>query len=269
MTNEELAVTIKSCTDPAMRRALYNQLWTQVSRFIATLARNRMAVLDGAGSVEFDDLYDAGFLALVDAVDRFDPERGRGGFLQLLKLRSLRAFSEAGNYVSGHQRHDPLHRAANLDAPVTGQAPDDGLTIADTIEDPSATVDFDNAERRLFLSQLREEEEAALCSLPGNQGEVVRRRYFSGEALDTVASAMGFTASYAGHIEQNALRRLRTGSRSRELSRFLDENTDWYLHIGTQEFQRTGSSAVEALALHRERLREMKEEALRVVNGNT
>lgn len=72
MTNEELVALIQGGD-----REKLPQLWEQVERFVAQQANRRLVLSGGLGGVEFGDLYNAGYLALVAAVDTFDPEAGR------------------------------------------------------------------------------------------------------------------------------------------------------------------------------------------------
>lgn len=71
MSNEELVVLIQGGD-----RELLPQLWGQVERFVAKQASRRMAATGGFGGVEFEDLYSSGYIALVAAVDSFDPAAG-------------------------------------------------------------------------------------------------------------------------------------------------------------------------------------------------
>lgn len=80
MSNEKLVVLIQ-----AGEREYLPQLWAQVERFVAKQASRRMTATGGFGGVEFWDLYDSGYIALVGAVESFDPEAGRSfvGWLAL------------------------------------------------------------------------------------------------------------------------------------------------------------------------------------------
>ncbi len=67
MTNEELVERVQ-----AGERDTLSVLWTQVERFVAMQARRRLILSGGLGGVEFGDLYDSGYIALVAAVDTYD-----------------------------------------------------------------------------------------------------------------------------------------------------------------------------------------------------
>lgn len=73
MTNEELVVRIR-----AGEQHLMGELWEQVEGLIKWKARRIMTILDSTGinsGVEFDDLYQSGYLALVAAVKPIPVEK--------------------------------------------------------------------------------------------------------------------------------------------------------------------------------------------------
>lgn len=71
MTNEELVERVQ-----AGERDTLPVLWAQVERFVASQARRRLILSGGLGGVEFGDLYDSGYIALVAAADTYDPAAG-------------------------------------------------------------------------------------------------------------------------------------------------------------------------------------------------
>lgn len=97
MSNEELVALIQ-----AGERDRLSELWEQVERFVALQARQRILFSGGLGGVEVDDLYQSGYIALVAAVDSYDPATGRS-FIGWLSLALKTAFAEAGGYRSRRQ----------------------------------------------------------------------------------------------------------------------------------------------------------------------
>lgn len=67
MTNEQLVARIKAGENTAENML---QLWQQTKRYIHTIAKRY------AGSAEIEDLEQEGYLALYDAIDGYDPDRG-------------------------------------------------------------------------------------------------------------------------------------------------------------------------------------------------
>ena len=74
MSNEELALAIRQGDQG---RTL--ELWEQVNGLVKRKALQIMTALQLSGNprgVEFDDLYQTGYLAMVAAVETYSPERG-------------------------------------------------------------------------------------------------------------------------------------------------------------------------------------------------
>lgn len=156
MTNEELVFAIQ-----AGERERLVELWAQVERFVSIQADRRARQLNGYGGVTAEDLCQSGFLAMVEAADRYDAGSGKSfhGFLAFY-LQSY--FAEAAGYRTS--RRDAVDFATGLDAPIPGT---DDLTAADTVRDPDAAAAFDEAEQRIWLEQLHEALERALDQIPG------------------------------------------------------------------------------------------------------
>ena len=119
MSNEELrdeqqkklAVRIQSGeTD------LLAELWQSVERLVAAKARRLLAAMGDSNRIEFDDLYNSGFLALCAAVDHYKPETGEFVPWFLLHLKNF--FAEATGYRTKRGRLDPLRNAVSLSTPI-------------------------------------------------------------------------------------------------------------------------------------------------------
>lgn len=81
-------------TDPAIMPAL----WEAVERFIEWQSRRRYSLVGNFGGCEIEDLTQSGYLALVAAVQDYDPEKG--SFLTILALHLKTAFAEAAGIRS-------------------------------------------------------------------------------------------------------------------------------------------------------------------------
>lgn len=236
MENEELAVLIQQG-----REELLPKLWEQVSGLVAKLAWERYKATGGCGGVEVEDLTQSGFLALLEAVNRFDPAKGYA-FTTTLGMCLKKAFAEAGGYRTS--RRDPLDGCVSLDAPLT-----DAGTLMELQADPANV--FEEAEHRIWLAQLREAMAQAVSKLPEDQQRTIRRRYYRDESQTAAAAAEGITPGVLRRLESEGLRNLRTAD---ELAQFIEEQTPYYVHVGRVGFVRTQTSAVELAVLKRDRL---------------
>ena len=248
MSNEELVALIQGG-----EREKLTKLWEQVEKFVAAQARRCITLSEGKGGVEFEDLYNSGYLALVAAVDSFDPDAGKS-FIGWLALTLKTAFAEAGGYRSRRQARDPLHRAGSIDAPV---GEDGDCSVADLVSDPRAAQDLQDAEERIYLEQLHTALEKALRELPDQLGTTLRRRFYLMRTLEEIAVEEGVSGETVRLWQRKGLQALRG---RQELQQFVEERTPYYLRVGVSEFQRTGESAVERIVLRRERLAEPQPE---------
>ena len=167
MTNEELATLIQSG-----ERDKVLELWQQVRRFALKQA-NRWARI-GRGGVTVADMEQVAFLALLDALERWRPDRGT--LLHLYALRLKDSFYAVTGQRTQRDRLDPLDIAEGLEEPLRDD-PDAG-TLADVIPDPSAERAVEGVAECDYLTQRR----------------AVVLRYWRGESVDTRALNAGLRA---------------------------------------------------------------------------
>lgn len=242
MTNEELVALIQ-----AGERDRMKELWQNVERFVWQQAGRR--ILRGAGGVTVEDLYQSGYLALVEAANSYDAGRGMS-FIGWLAMALKTAFNGAAGWRSERQRRDPLHQAVSADAPAYQDGA--GLTVAEVMPDESAGLAFWAVE----WEGCRDIIEAALDSLPGGQGELLRHYYLQQDGIDAAAAAAGYASRYVAYEAiGRALYRLAHGRYTRALRDCLDAIIELERYstaarsTGVGSYQRTGMSATEARAL--------------------
>lgn len=244
MSNEELASRIQQGG-----RELIPELWAQVERFVSQQAGKRARALNGFGGTTEEDLYQSGFLALVDAVDSYDPAAGCS-FIGWLAVKLRTSFAEAGGYRSRKQALDPLHRAGSLDVPLGDDK--DGATLGDLQPDP--TQGFEEVEEQLWREQLHVALESALEAIPAPQADALRRKFWYGETLEAISAGAGVCLETIRQRQNKALRTLRHPRTSQELRAFIEERTSYYGGVGLSRFNATGSGQPERLAIMREGL---------------
>ena len=230
---------------------LIEPLWLAVKGFIAWCANRYLLGISGAGAnfgTDRDDLIQSGYFALLDAVKRYDPERG--SFLHLLSMRLKTAFKHA---VGGFRR-EPLTFAASLDAPIDEDDPD-GTTFLDTVSDPGDQ--YTNCDERIFNQQLHEALERCLSSISAKEAACIRAEYWDGRKLHETAEEMGISIERVRQHRQNGLRHIRKSAAGKQLERFLDDETSFYKGNSLTGYNQTQTSGVERKVLHRDRLRQL------------
>ena len=152
------------------------KLWTQVRRMVYQQAM-RWA---GVGGTTLEDLEQAGFIAVLRAVDTYDPTKAKFSTYLFRRLRA--ELSAATGYSSKTSWFDPLQNAVSLDAPLTDE---EDATLADFIPDPAAAAEMDSVEVRIGVA-------AILAELPEEQQRAVRGKYWHDLTVDkkTLNAAM-------------------------------------------------------------------------------
>lgn len=195
-------------------------------------------------SVEVDDLYGAGVIGLIDAVERFDVSRGiafttfaemrvRGAILDNLRLldwasRSMRrrarevqnAFSEVEQRVGRSATEEEV--ADNLQIPVAElrenlrdmsaltlsnlDEPDErtGLTLAELIADTGA-----NPHENLEYGQQRRLLAEAIDNLPERERQVIALYYVEELTMKEIGEVLNVTESRVSQLRTQAIVRLR------------------------------------------------------------
>ena len=246
MSNEELAIAIRQGDQG---RTL--ERWEQVNGLVKRKAMQIMTALQLSGNprgVEFDDLYQTGYLAMVAAVETYSPERGAFSTWFMFHLKT--AFSEATGYRTKNARCDPLNTAGSLERPVQSDEPDGG-TLGELVPDSRAADAIENVEESVYHEQLHKAIEGAISELSPDNAQVLRLRYWGDMTLSAVGEVMGKSADRTRQMESKGIREL---SKSRTPHRFL--YFDMYRGTGLGAFRLSGSSIQEQYILKQERREE-------------
>lgn len=181
------------------------ELWEAVRRFAYGRAYRWIRATEGRGGVTVDDLMQCAFLALVAALEAWDP--APGSFITLYGLKLKAAFTEATGQRTKRDQLDPLEHALSLDVPLT-DGEGEPFTLADVVEDPAAVSAFVDIEERDRRARLHKALRTALQALPEAQRAAVVGFFAHGQRTDTKARSAG-------------LRALRSPAVSRSLRVFL------------------------------------------------
>lgn len=239
LTDDEVyALAMQAKGDPAAMPAL----WDAVEPMIHLWVFKRMARQGDRGTrlYEFDDLIQAGYLALAEAVEAYAPERGKFWVILNIKMRQQIA-AIAGTAQS--PRAEVFAKSLNEPMPGT----DDSIPI-DLLEDEAAEAAYDDMVESMDYSQMRAVLDECIDNLPPEQAAVIRAHYYDGKAKKDIAAAMGKSPSTIKDWEDKALVNLRKPKNAEKLRPHL--YSEALLANGWHAFRDRGYvSRVEVLAL--------------------
>lgn len=237
MSNEELVAEIQ-----AGAVELMGQLWDQVAGLIKWKAKRIMTVLEGCPGrgVEFEDLYQSGYLAMVAAVNTYDPAAG-GAFSTWLMYHLKNTFAEATGYRTQKGRQEPLNNYLSLDTPLTDDADSDDLM--DVVADPAGLQWREHLEESMWRKQLQEAVGAALSTVPEQYREILHLRYWENMTLEDVGDLRGISKERVRQMENKGIRILRQPKTASQLYTFCD--FDFYGGTGLGAFRYGGMSVQE------------------------
>jgi len=219
MSTSELAVLAK--TD----KAYLETLWLAVYRLIILWARRYYRVNH---LYDTEDLIQAGFLALNDAFQTYNPQRA--AFTTHLRFYVRRRFNEVAGRLETCSLDEPLGEVCRLDF----------------LADKEAHFAYDGIIGNLDNRQAYDTIIAEMEKLPLEQRQAITLHICEGRTMQDTAAAMGCTASRARQHEHNGLRKLRSFKEVRLIS--LD-----FQHVPLRRFKQTHTSAVEEMILWHER----------------
>lgn len=201
-----------------------------------------MTVLEGCPGrgVEFEDLYQSGYLAMVAAVNTYDPAAG-GAFSTWLMYHLKNTFAEATGYRTQKGRQEPLNNYLSLDTPLTDDADSDDLM--DVVADPAGLQWREHLEESMWRKQLQEAVGAALSTVPEQYREILRLRYWEDMTLEDVGDLRGISKERVRQMENKGIRILRQPKTASQLYTFCD--FDFYGGTGLGAFRYGGMSVQE------------------------
>lgn len=242
MTNEELAVAIQNGS-----KDLMDQLWRQCYGFIRQQALKWARAWESRSDFDADDLTQAGYIALCEAVRGF--QKDRGGFLGFLSFHLKTEFSRVAGCRTETQLKDPLNGAVSLDAPAYNDK-DNETTLGDTL--PADDPGFEVVEEDLMNQYLAKVLDQALRELPENQRRVIELYYLHRLTYIQIAEILHCATSYPGQLIKDGLKGLKNGSYAPKLSEALYGEQNYYKHTGFRAWKYSGSSSPEWELLKKE-----------------
>lgn len=237
MSNEELVVQIQNGSPERTE-----ELWKRVERLIKWKANRIMTALELRGSacgVEFEDLVQCGYLAMVAAAESYSPEKGRYASWLMYHLQT--EFAKATGYRTKHGQNEPLNDAFSLDKPMGEDT--DGDLLGDLIPDWRAVAELEAVEEQEYQKQLQEAMDNALNCIPPECSDVIRMRYYQGMTQEETGKLLGISGEQARLREGKGLRKMRAPKVASILRPFYD--FDFFYGTGLSAFKNTGMSVQE------------------------
>ena len=220
-------------------------LWKKHTRGLAAILARRYASVAPA-HVTFDDLFQSGYIAMINAAQCFDGSRGASwgtcyGWEYSREVARLCGW--------GKHRRELMDSAESLDAPLPYEDNCD-TTLNDITgnNDPN----YDDIERRIYNEQLHNALEGVISTLMPTQQYSVRRHYFNNETHGQIAGALNMTPQRVSQIIRSSLHEMRTEHNREKLRKYIELETPYYLMVSPSKFQSTHTSPVERIAIIRE-----------------
>ena len=179
-------------------------LWSAVERFASQQAGRWTRAFHESAGIEESDLMQTAFLALIEALTAWKPERGV--FLTMFDFKLKSSFTAACGMRTRRDKEDPLlnRNRVSLDMPLDTDG-DGDFTVADTISDSAAEAGFEKIEELEIQDAVRK----AIDQLPQHERDAIVAEFWHGQAADR-------------RIHAAALRHLRHPSISQSLRPFYE-----------------------------------------------
>ena len=231
-------------------------VWKWVRRY-SGLCKNR-------ADVDIDDLFQAGFMGMCNAVDTYKPECGAWSAWASFYIRKairieLGMETRKGTYVV-FADGEPVRKryvVQSLDAPAYASE-DCNISLSETIADDSIP---DADEALLIDSDAQMVRDAVAAIKKPDVRSAIAARYFDGKTLSAIATEHGVTYQRIRQRCSEALRLLAKDKRIREIyrERFIDEDTRFIARKGVYAFFSSGSSSVEDQVIRRDAQRHRRQ----------
>lgn len=250
MTNEELVKEIQNGTVERMA-----ELWEQVEGLVKWKANHVMTALQGCPGrgVEFEDLYQSGYLALVAAVEKYDPSAG--SFSTWFMYHLKKAFAETSGYRTKKSWHEPINSTLSMDKHIVDEAGSD--RFGDLIPDRRAAAAMEAVEEREYRRQLKVAVSEVLADIPDESREIIRLRILGDLTLRQVAEIKGSAPERIRQKEAKAIRQLRKPQNACRLLPFYEFNA--YSGTSLTAFEHTGMSIQERYLILEEKRKEWED----------
>lgn len=249
MSIEELVAAVQ-----AGDQSLMEVLWGAVVNLVKWKAKRVMTsleLLSDSKRVEFEDLVQSGYFALVAALETYKPECG--AFSSWLMYYLQTAFADTAGYRTKQGRME--NRADSLDRPLTNE--ENSRPMGDFIPDHATVATMESIEEREYREQLREALDAALEAIPEKYSRVIQLRYLQNQSLSETGAVIGVSSERVRQMENKGLKILRQPETAANLIDFYDFS--YYTGTGLGAFRQSGLTIQEKYLILEEQKKEKRE----------
>lgn len=213
------------------------ELWEQIRRFAMKTANRWLTALPLRYDIEFDNLMSAAYIAMCEAASTYKAERG--AFTTWYSYHLKTAYTALYGLRTARAANDPLNNAVSLSTPI-----DEDITLEDAVPDPNGAESFERVEDDVYRQQLHDALCEAMEDIPAECSNIIRRRYFDGQTIKSIASERQTTPNEVKSMEGRGLRAMQCNARLRGFN--------CYSGTGFSSFRRTGASIQENYLLFAE-----------------
>ena len=218
MTNEELAQLIKQGN-----KRYYATLWEQTSRLIHKLIYKHASKRKLPNDIDFDDIFQCGYFAMVNAVNAYSPEKDLK-FNTYLDFQVMNAIQLTIDRGQRKGMNTPRLQEYSYNRTVSNSEGEE-VEIIDLMPDKQSPKIYEGAE------------------LPEKLREIITGYYFNGENLPTLAEKLGVSVETVRQRKRQALRILERNRALKQLYNDYDRHYhSRYNDLQTLQWKRSPES---------------------------
>lgn len=221
MDNEELVLLIKQG-----KTEYYAQLWEQTEKLIRKLIYKMWIGKTIHHTIDFEDLLQCGYFALVMAVKYYDSDKMLRFATYLSRCIKSTINKELRTSTSTADKY-----TISLETPLNSD--DEEFTMYETVEDETAAEAF----KAIELTDTQRIVREALTRLPTQQAEIIKQHYLYGKSYQEMSKCLNISAERVRQLSAKAIRNLRKDSAIREL--YDEYNTHYHsksMFVDPQEY---------------------------------
>ena len=232
MTNEELAQLIKQGN-----KRYYATLWEQTSRLIHKLIYKHASKRKLPNDIDFDDILQCGYFAMVNAVNAYSPEKDLK-FNTYLEFQVMNAIQLTIDRGQRKGMNTPRLQEYSYNRTVSNSEGEE-VEIIDLMPDKQSPRIYEGAE----LTDLQERVWQAVAELPEKLREIITGYYFNSENLPTQAEKLGVSVETVRQRKRQALRILERNRALKQLYNDYDRHYhSRYNDLQTLQWKRSPES---------------------------